>query len=78
MKASADGFGTESRSVTLSANQTLDFALPRLASPPPGLTGRAVDALSSQPLAGVTVRLGGLGETTTGADGAFVLPAGRS
>jgi predicted Zn-dependent protease len=74
VKASADGFGTESRSVTLSANQTLDFALPRVGSPAPGLTARAVDALSSQPLAGVTVRLDGLGETTTGADGAFALP----
>ena len=78
VKASADGFGTESRSVTLSANQTIDFALPRLGSPAPGLTGRAVDALSSQPLAGVTVRLDGLGETTTGADGAFALPAAAS
>ena len=44
-------------------------------SPPPlpsgGVNGLAIDALSDLPLGGVTVRLDGLGETVTNANGAF-------
>jgi hypothetical protein len=75
VRASADGFGPELRTIVLNANAAADFVLTRTGPPPPKITGRAVDAISSQALAGVTVRIDGLGETTTAADGVFGLTA---
>jgi len=70
--ASADGFAPQWRSVTLTSNQTVDWSLTRVASPP-NVTGRTVDVVSSLGLPGVTVRIDGLGEAVTGSDGAFGL-----
>jgi hypothetical protein len=41
----------------------------------PGVSGVAVDTLTSSPLGGVTVKINGVGETTTNADGGFILSA---
>jgi carboxypeptidase family protein len=70
IRVTADGFEPETRSVTLTSNQVADFTLTR-STPTRGVFGRAIDAVSDLPLAGVMVRLDGLGETTTGADGTF-------
>src|SRR5262249_38921151 len=69
-------------SVTVGPNQSIDFSLPRKATAPPPppppsgtpATGRTVDALSNQPLSGMNVRIDGLGQATTGADGRFSIP----
>lgn len=71
IRASADGMDADVRSVTLTSNQTVDFALKRPVAPGPGVTGVALDGLTDRPLGGVTIRVDGLGETVTGADGAF-------
>ena len=41
----------------------------------PGVSGMAIDTLTSSPLGGVTVKIDGVGETTTNADGGFTLGA---
>ena len=40
-------------------------------APGPGVSGVTIDGLTDRPLAGVTIQVDGVGETTTGADGAF-------
>jgi Carboxypeptidase regulatory-like domain len=71
----ADGFENEKRSVTLTADQIVDVALKKAAAPPPrhALTGTVVDAIDDHALRGVTLRVDGLTETTTGADGSFAI-----
>jgi hypothetical protein len=73
IRASADALDSEVRSVTLAANQTVDFGLKRPAAPGPGpgVSGITIDGLTDRPLGGVTIRVDGLGETVTGADGTF-------
>lgn len=77
IRATADAMEPETRSVTLSASQTADFGLKRIESPPPPprVEGRAVDSLTNSPLGGVTIKLDGVGETTTGGDGGFTFDA---
>lgn len=77
IRASASGFDAVSRSVTLAASLTSDFALRRTQAGA-GFGGRAVDAVSDRPLSNVTVRLDGLGDTTTDADGRFRFDASGS
>jgi hypothetical protein len=77
----AEGFETETRSVDLNANVTLDVALRRSAAPPPPpppqptMTGTAIDGVSDRPLSGVVVHIDGIGDATTGADGSFQIVA---
>ncbi|OFW11217.1 MAG: hypothetical protein A3H96_25585 [Acidobacteria bacterium RIFCSPLOWO2_02_FULL_67_36] len=71
IRASADGMDPEVRPVTLTSNQTVDFALKRTPAAGPGVSGVAIDGLTDRPLGGVAIRMDGLGETVTGADGAF-------
>lgn len=78
MRATADAMEPETRSVTLSADQTADFGLKRIESPPPPsprVEGRAVDSLTDSPLGGVTIKLDGVGETTTDGNGGFTFDA---
>lgn len=77
----AAGFDSESLAVTLTGDQTLNVALRPSAPPPPppptvAIAGTVVDGLSQQALPGALVRIDGLGETTTGADGGFAFEAG--
>jgi len=70
------GYAPQTRPVTLDGNKVLDFTLETdtpVPPPAPAASGRAVDAVSAQPLAGVKVRIDGFGETTTGGDGMFNL-----
>lgn len=82
LRAWADGYDYRQQTVTVGPNQSVDFTLARsaAAAPPtttpaaptgPAATGRTVDVLSNRPLAGMTVRIDGVGEGTTGADGMF-------
>jgi hypothetical protein len=77
IRAQATGFAPETQSVTLSGDRTLDFVLRPAPPPPPSgsISGLVVDSLSNTGLAGALVRIDGLGETTTGSDGAFTLAA---
>lgn len=74
LRAAADSYEPEVRQVTLASNLTADFSLRRSAPPPQpgaGLAGMAVDGESDRVLADVLVRIDGLGETRTAADGTF-------
>jgi len=73
LRATAEGYEPESRSVELTANLTVNFRLrrPELPQPPANVRGMAIDALSDRALADVLVRIDGLGETVTGGDGSF-------
>ena len=81
LRVTSDGFDTDTRSVTLTSNLTVDISLRRSTAPPPppppqqSIIGAAIDGLSDQPLSGVLVRIDGVGETTTGADGSFHIAA---
>lgn len=72
-RASLDGYAPKSVSVTLQADTTVDVALDRLPPPGPQVSGRVVDVLTDRPLAGVTVRIDGGGETTSDENGSFTL-----
>jgi hypothetical protein len=75
VRAQANGFEADTRPVTLAAAQVVDFAL-RPSGPPGGrISGTLLDGLTQQALAGARVRIDGLGETTSGADGSFSLAA---
>jgi hypothetical protein len=74
--AHAAGLEPASQAVTLSGSQTLNFTLRASAPPGPGVSGFVVDGLSDRGLAGVLVRIDGLGETTTGIDGRFSFASG--
>jgi Carboxypeptidase regulatory-like domain len=79
IQVKAEGFENERRSVTLSSDQVVDVPIRKAAAPPPprrSLTGTVVDAVSDRRLSGVKVRLDGVGETTTAADGSFAFDAG--
>jgi len=74
IRATADGFEAETRSLTLSSNTTADLALRRAASQPPTgptMSGSVVDALSNQGVPDATIRIDGVGETTSAGDGRF-------
>lgn len=73
LRASADGFEPETRSVALTANQVVDFTLRRPV--PRGVTGTVREALSDSVLAGIVVQVDGIGEVSTGPDGLFELNA---
>ena len=76
VEARLQGYVLQTRAVTLDANRSVDFALERDAPVPPSgppASGRTLDAISEQPLAGVTVRIDGFGETKTSGDGTFNL-----
>lgn len=75
IRAQATGYEAETRSVTLTGTQVADFALRASAPPSAAITGTLVDGLTQQTLPGVLVRIDGVGETTTGADGSFSLAA---
>lgn len=76
VRAQADGFDSDTRTVTLTANHVLDFALRASGPPSSRIAGTLLDGLSQQALPGVTVRIDGLGETTSEADGSFSIAAG--
>ena len=74
LRATADGYDPEVRQVTLASNLTADFSLRRSGPPPQpgaGVAGTAVDGESDRALPDVLVRIDGLGETRTAADGTF-------
>ena len=76
--ATADGYDTEVRQVTLTSNVTADFALRRSGQAPQpgiGISGTAIDGTSERALPDVLVRIDGVGEMRTGADGAFQFAA---
>jgi hypothetical protein len=75
VRVSRAGYTPAHRELTLSENHVLDVMLQPERNIPDTLAaaGTAVDALSERSLAGVTVRVAGVGETTTGADGGFRL-----
>src|SRR5690606_19866303 len=78
--ATADGYDTEVRQVTLTSNVAADFALHRSGhAPQPGIgsSGTAIDGTSERALPDVLVRIDGVGEMRTGADGAFQFAAGE-
>lgn len=75
LRAQATGFEPETRSVTLSATQVVDFALRASGAPGSRIAGTLLDGLTQQGLAGVVVRIDGIGETTSGPDGSFSLAA---
>jgi hypothetical protein len=78
IRALAEGFDPESRQVMLASNLTADFSL-RKAGPPPqpgtGIKATVTDGLSDRALPDVLMRIDGLGETRTGADGTFQFEA---
>lgn len=69
----AEGFENDRRTVTLSADQTIDVGLKKVKPPARGTRGTIVDGLTERTLPGVTVRVEGLPEITTGNDGAFMV-----
>ena len=69
----ADGFDNERRTVTLSADQTIDVGLKKAKPPSRGTRGTIVDGLTARALSGVTVRVEGLPEITTATDGSFLV-----
>jgi hypothetical protein len=74
LRATADGHDPEVRQVTLASNLIADFSLRRSGPPPQpdaGVTGTALDGESDRALPDVLVRIDGLGETRTAADGTF-------
>lgn len=81
VRVTADGYDPEDRSITLAADLTVDVALRRPSAPPPPpppqptitLKGTTIDGVSDAVLSGVTVRIDGVGETVSGADGSFEL-----
>ena len=75
LRAQASGYDAETRTVALSGTQTLDFTLRPSAGPGSRMDGTLVDGLTQQGLGGVTVRIGGVGEATSGSDGTFSLAA---
>lgn len=88
IRSFADGYDYAQQNVTVGPDQTIDFSLSRKAGAPPApsdptppsgptATGKTIDALSARPLGGMTVRIDGLGEATTGSDGVFSI-AGAS
>jgi hypothetical protein len=78
IRATLEQYLPKSATIALQDDRTLDFSLERATTPGPSgpsVSGRAVDALSTIPIPGVTVRIDDAGESTTGADGAFTLTA---
>jgi hypothetical protein len=80
VRVTAEGFDEESRSIDLNADATLDVALRKATTTPPPppqptMTGTAIDGVSDRPLSGVLVHIDGVGDFTTGADGAFGIVA---
>lgn len=73
IRAVLAGFVPQALALNLDADRTLDIVLLREAPTGPEVTGRVIGALSSGPIAGVSVHISGGGTTTTDADGAFVL-----
>jgi hypothetical protein len=82
VRVTADGFEPEVRSVELTADLTVNVELRRPASPPPPeppppatitLRGTTVDGVSDAALGGVTIRIEGVGETVSKADGSFAI-----
>jgi hypothetical protein len=81
VRAACDDFTPKSATVTIQADRALDFRLERVAAPGPSgpaISGRTVDALSEQPIAGVVVRIEGAGEATTNGNGEFTVTAADS
>jgi hypothetical protein len=81
IRATRDGFVEKSLTVTLQADHTLDFSLEGAVAPGPSgpeVSGRTVDILSEQPVAGVNVRIDGAGDATTDGSGAFTLAGAGS
>src|SRR5690606_14886928 len=79
LRATANGYDSEVRQIPLSSDLTSDFSLRRSGPPPQpgaGVAGTAVDGESDRALADVLVRIDGLGETRTAADGTFHFDAG--
>ncbi len=78
IRVGAEGFEAETRSVTLNASQVLDIGLRREPSQPGGtLKGVVVDGVTDRPLAGVTIRIDGVGEAVTSGSGAFTIDTER-
>lgn len=81
LRSYADAYDFNQQNVAVGPSQIIDFSLVRKTGAPPDptppgssgppATGRTVDALSNRPLAGMNVRIDGLGEATTGSDGSF-------
>lgn len=85
VRASAEGFEEERRSVPIEGHQTVDFALhpvpaPTPPAPPPPAPvrvfwGTLIEGLSQGAIGGATVDVEGLGVFTTGANGTFQIEA---
>jgi hypothetical protein len=73
IRATADGFEPVARAVELTRNVVIDLGLrPRESR---GIAGTTVDGISDRVLGGVTVRIDGVGEAVTAADGTFQFDA---
>ena len=70
--ASAAGYASQTRSVTLTSNQTVDFELVQ-PSASIVLTGRVMDAATSAPIPGATVSINGRSAAMTDAAGNYTL-----
>lgn len=73
VRARGDGHMARSVPVALQADTTIDIALDAAPPPGPAVSGVVADVLTDHPLAGVTVRIEGGGETTSNDAGAFTL-----
>lgn len=76
--ATFEAYVRAEEALTLGSDTELVLRLVRVADPePPGpsITGHVMDILSGEPLSAVTVRVGGGGQATSGADGAFSVAA---
>lgn len=72
IRVTADGYESQTRSVTLVADAVADFGL-RATDGPPGrmLVGSVIDGITDGSIAGATLDIEGVGAVTTGADGSF-------
>ncbi len=73
IEVSASSFVTQTRNLTVSANQVADFELHSEPSGPV-VKGTTVNAVSNDTISGVRIRGGDGGEATTSGDGTFELP----
>jgi hypothetical protein len=73
LEVSAEGFSTDTRSIALGSDLTVDVGLRKPGAPQPNIVGTAIDGVTDQRLSGVVVRVTGIGEAVTGSDGLFEL-----
>lgn len=74
VRATAEGFESETRKLSLTSSMTADLPLRRPGQPGPSgptMSGTVVDALSNRAVPGATIRIDGIGQTTSTGDGTF-------